>query len=605
MTLALGVAGVTAMLLVLASSATAHGTGDDHDALVTTNALAGTAVGTATFATVFVVTSTFAFSVARRRREFALLRTVGATPRRVRRMVLREAALLSVPAGVLGCLLGRWAAPELLAWLGRHDLAPAGLPASRAMWPLYAAFATGVAVALCGAVAAARQAARVRPVEALRQAELDEPEAARGRLIVGAILLVSVFGYLLTTALLMPEEAIHRKHRSVAPMLMIPGVALLAPPAIRGLLHALRRMTARRAPLVFELARAGAAAAPRRTAATVAPVLMTVALAATLMAGADTVQAAKVRENRARIAADFVVDARVPADELRAIPGVAATTPVPMTVKMTPAASKWIAVEAYAVDPRTLGDALRLRVASGAIADLDEDGVVVPDDWEQHAVGARIPVRSADGSERLLRIVATVAPGASGAPVLLSRSYAPAEARPDTFVRVRPGTDREGAERAVRAAAARHDARVRTGREWAAAQVGGPGEDRKRLAVVFVLGIAVLYGCAAIANTAAMSAADQAPAWRALRSAGATPAQVRRTAATEAGLTVALGVLLGLATTALTLLPLWTALALLVGVGPIAMPWTAIALTAAASATVAVPAAALTAHRAIAPPRTR
>jgi len=36
--------------------------------------------------TVFVVASTFAFTVAQRRRELGLLRAIGATPRQVRRM---------------------------------------------------------------------------------------------------------------------------------------------------------------------------------------------------------------------------------------------------------------------------------------------------------------------------------------------------------------------------------------------------------------------------------------------------------------------------------------------------------------------------------------
>ncbi|MGA4542553.1 FtsX-like permease family protein [Uniformispora flossi] len=599
-TLAFGVASVAAMLIVLASSATAHGRGDDHDALIATDALAGTAVGTSVFAAVFVVASTFAFSVARRRRELALLRAVGATPRQVRRMVLREAVWLSVPAGVLGCLLGRLAAPELIAWLGRHELAPAWLTASSAQWPLYVAFATGVVVAVSGAVAAARQAARVRPVEALRQAALDEPGAARGRLIVGAVLLVAVFGYLLATALFMPDEAIHRKHRTVAPMLVIPGVALLAPLLVRGLLHALGRITTRRAPLTLELARAGAAAAPRRTAATVAPVLMTVALGATLIAGTDTVQAAKVRETQDRVTADFVVDARVPSAELQAIPGVVATAPVPMTVRLTPAASIWVVAEAYAIDPRTWGDALRLRVTSGAIADLDAGGVVVPDDWEQHTLGAEIPVRMADGSEHTLRIVATVEPGASGSPVLVSRSYAPPGAPAETFVRLPAGAEHTQAEAAVRGTAARYGAAVRSGDQWAQAQSGGSQDDRKRLSVAFVLGLAVLFGCLAIANATAMSAADQAPAWQALRLAGATRAQIRRTAAAEAALTVAVGVVLGLLATALTLLPLWTALVSLTGVGPLLMPWTAIGVVAGVAAVVAVPAAVAAAQHAIA-----
>ncbi|MFF7251159.1 FtsX-like permease family protein [Embleya sp. NPDC008237] len=602
-TLMLGVAGVAAMLLVLASSATAHGTGDDHDALVTTNALAGTAVGTTVFAAAFVVASTFAFSVARRRRELALLRAVGATPRQVRRMVLREAALLSLPAGVLGCLLGRSAAPELITWLGEHRLAPAWLTVRQTMWPLYTAFATGVLVAVVGAAVAARQAARVRPVEALRQADLDQPEASRARLIVGAALLIGVFGYLLGTALLTPDEAIHRKHRTVAPMLLIPCVALLAPLLVRHMLRAAAAVTARRAPLVLELARAGAAAAPRRTAATVAPVLMTVALAATLMAGTDTVRAAQIRENEHRVTADLVVDGHAPADELRALPGVSTSTPVPTTVALSPAASKWVELDAYAIDPRTIGDALQLRVTAGAIADLTDDGVVVPDDWERHTVGARIPVRMPDGAEHMLRIVATVEAGASGAPVLLGPRYAPPGAAPATFVRIRSEADRATAEHAVRAAAARYDASVHNGKQWAKARVGGPGDDRRRLAVWFVLGVAMLYGCMAIANTTAMSAADQAPSWRAMRLAGATPAQVRRTAAAEAGLMVVLGTLLGLLATALTLLPLWTALTLLVDAGPLTLPWQAIAAMTGVAAAVAIPAAVLAAHRAIASTR--
>ncbi|MGR7003177.1 FtsX-like permease family protein [Yinghuangia aomiensis] len=125
-TLVLGVAIVAMMLLALASSATAEGSGDDSDALTTTNALTGTAVGTTTFAAIFVVASTFSFAVARQRREFALLRSIGATPRQIRRIVMREALAVSLPAGVLGCVLGRLAAEPFVAWLGDAGLAPSG-----------------------------------------------------------------------------------------------------------------------------------------------------------------------------------------------------------------------------------------------------------------------------------------------------------------------------------------------------------------------------------------------------------------------------------------------------------------------------------------------
>jgi putative ABC transport system permease protein len=50
------------------------------------------------FVSIFVVASTFALGVAQRRREFGLLRTVGATPRQVRRTLFAEAFLVGALA---------------------------------------------------------------------------------------------------------------------------------------------------------------------------------------------------------------------------------------------------------------------------------------------------------------------------------------------------------------------------------------------------------------------------------------------------------------------------------------------------------------------------
>ncbi|NUP33991.1 MAG: hypothetical protein HOU01_20110, partial [Streptomycetaceae bacterium] len=50
----------------------------------------------------------------------------------------------------------------------------------------------------------------------------------------------------------------------------------------------------------------------------------------------------------------------------------------------------------------------------------------------------------------------------------------------------------------------------------------------------------------------------------------------------------------------LTLLPLWTALVSLTGVGPVLMPWAAIGVVAGVAAVVAVPAAVAAAQHALA-----
>ncbi|MGK5558832.1 ABC transporter permease, partial [Actinomadura kijaniata] len=70
----------------------------DEQARNNANTIVGIAAGFAVFIAVFVVSSTFALAVARRRREFALLRTAGATPGQVRGMLYGEAGIVALPA---------------------------------------------------------------------------------------------------------------------------------------------------------------------------------------------------------------------------------------------------------------------------------------------------------------------------------------------------------------------------------------------------------------------------------------------------------------------------------------------------------------------------
>jgi putative ABC transport system permease protein len=107
----------------------------DREALTAVNALFGTAGGVTAFVSVFVVASTFAFAVARRRREFGLLRTAGATPGQLRRSVFVEALSVGVLASAAGCALGAYGAPHLAAWAVDGALAPAWFTLGDHTWP--------------------------------------------------------------------------------------------------------------------------------------------------------------------------------------------------------------------------------------------------------------------------------------------------------------------------------------------------------------------------------------------------------------------------------------------------------------------------------------
>jgi ABC-type antimicrobial peptide transport system permease subunit len=101
------------------------------------------------------------FLVAQRTQEIGVRMALGATPRAITRMVLRHAARSTATGALLGAI-GSLFALRLLSAMLFH------VPA-RDPWTIAAVLATLAAVALVAAWVPSRRAARVNPVEALRQ----------------------------------------------------------------------------------------------------------------------------------------------------------------------------------------------------------------------------------------------------------------------------------------------------------------------------------------------------------------------------------------------------------------------------------------------------
>ncbi|OUC93722.1 FtsX-like permease family protein, partial [Streptomyces swartbergensis] len=297
--------------------------GRDGEALTAMNSLFGTAGGVTAFVSVFVVASTFAFAVAQRRREFALLRTAGATPGQLRRSVLTEALAVGTLASATGCALASQGAPRLAAWVVGNGLAPAWFTIGDHTWPYHAAFWTGLLVALCGATAASWRAGRTGPTEALRESSAESGTITRGRLLSGTALLLAAAVTLGLSLAGDPADLLHRKSYISRPMLLITAAALLSPLVLRPLTRLLTWLPGACAMLVRE----NTAAGTRRTAALAAPVLVTVALAGSLLGATATLNRAKTTETSERTTAAFVVTppAGTGFDDalrrLRAVPG--------------------------------------------------------------------------------------------------------------------------------------------------------------------------------------------------------------------------------------------------------------------------------------------
>ncbi|MET9763455.1 ABC transporter permease [Streptomyces sp. NPDC006372] len=564
--------------------------GRDAEALTAMNALFGTAGGVTAFVSVFVVASTFAFAVERRRREFALLRSAGASPGQIRRSVLAEALGVGALASATGCVLGSLGAPRLAAWVADEGLAPAWFTLGDHTWPYHAAFWTGLLVALCGATAASWRAGRTGPTEALRETSADSGTLPRGRLLCGTALLLTAAATLALALTGDPGDLLQRKTYISRPMLLITAAALLSPLVLGPVIRLLARLPGACAMLVRE----NTTAQTRRTAALAAPVLVTVALAGSLLGATATLNEARTAETRERTTAAFVV---TPAGgtgfddttlrRLRAVPGTVVSPSSSTAVHVLEDGVALVRSEARAAVPGPLAATARLPLAAGEVDGLDDDSIIVNEEWQRHRVGERVRVWLGDGTPRTLRIAAVMTTGTGNNGVYVTPRNAPGAPVDRVDVALAAGADPGAVATALRKALGAGSGQVLTRDQWISDS--RPGTNRTtRLGLLLVLGVALLYTGISVANTMLMATSDRARELAALRLAGATRWQVLRLTGAEALAVVAAGALLGLLVATVNLAGMGSALALLSAPATITLPWQALGMTTAACAVLAV-----------------
>ncbi len=180
----------------------------------------------ALFTGAFLVFSTQALSVLRRRPQFALLRTLGVTRAQLLRQVLAEGTLLGALGAACGIALGYALASVALSLFG-GDLGGGYFPGiqPRATFSPLAAtlfFIAGTGVAMLGSLAPAWEAARAKPAAALKAggedlalARLATPWPALAAIATGAVFTrlpavdgLPIFGYLAIVLLLVGSIAL-------------------------------------------------------------------------------------------------------------------------------------------------------------------------------------------------------------------------------------------------------------------------------------------------------------------------------------------------------------------------------------------------------------
>jgi putative ABC transport system permease protein len=567
----------------------------------------------ALLAGMFLIRNTFTVVLASRARELALLRCLGASRAQLRRSVLLQASIVGAAASLAGLAVGVGLGAGFGALLRSTDEAVAEVTGAVRVLPRTVAVALGVgiATALVSAWGPARQAGRLAPVPALHGEVLAATRVGRGRTLAGTVLALAGVGLVVTGVLASPVESAALLAGTAATAL---GVLALGPALAWSGARLLGAPIRRVAAVVGALAAGNAARHPRRTAATVLPLVIGLTLVSFLTTLAAGTKASAAGGLDRTLRADFRLSAvgagmhqpllspRVP-ERLAGLPELAAVAAFHGTDATVGGRDGGVT----AADPAQLGQVLSLQVTAGALADLTTGGIAVGREAAATlglAVGAPVTVRTARG-ERVLTVRAvydTAALDAFARQQLPLADYlvtpgdyrALADAGGPTMVlaRRRAGVPPAAARAAIARAAADHPT----------VEIASAAELRRRATAAIdpalrlfysLLGLAVVIGLAGVVNTLVLSILERRRELGLLRAVGMDRRQVQSMIAWEAVIVAGIGTGLGLGLGAFLGWAVGRDLDL-----PAAVPVGRLALVAAAAIVAAVLAAALPARRA-------
>ena len=570
--------------------------------LMNTVAAAGTSTGLGICVAIFVMIGTFAFITDQRRRELGLLRTVGATPRQVRRMIITEAVCLGIVASAVGCGLGVLASGPLQTAMIDHQVAPTWFRIHLTAPPLIIAFAIGLASAIVGSVASSWRSARVRPTEALRDAAVSRRIMSIPRWVFGVGLLALGVFVGIRTVSKYPSDGLTVKNDLAAFVPIIVGFALLAPvilkPVTRIATWPMGHLGAGSLVVRQNLLTGG-----RRTAASVAPIVLALGLAGTMLTLEAVANASHNSAVRRETRADFVV---APATGAGLSPqAVAAISRIPdANVAVYRSASIILANDknvyidtldqALAVDPAALTATQRLTPITGSLSHLGNDFLIVDQSTAQAdhlSAGQQVRAYLPDGTPIRLRVAAVIRTGVTDQTVFLGATSTGDGPPVQIGVTARAGTPPATVGAALRTAVRGYGAEVTPIGPYLDS-LRAAEESQSRQAITVILGVALIYGLIAVASTLVTAMAGRKREIAALSLAGATRRQTLRFIAAEAALITAIGAILATGATVIAVIGQVVALNKFAGAATLSIPWALIfeitAICAAVAVTVSV-----------------
>jgi putative ABC transport system permease protein len=510
----------------------------------------------------FLIFNTFAVTVAQRSREFALLRTLGASRRQVLNSVIVETLLIGFVASVVGILCGLVLAPALRSLLASFGIDLPSTGTVIAPRTVIVGLVVGMLATLVSGLVPARRATHVEPVEAMRDAVTPgaKPVSRKRLAVSGAVILLGL-GSLLVGLFGGAGGSGAAALVGLGLVVMIFGVAMLAPVLVRPLARVIGAPLQRLQGMPGRLARENAERQPQRTAITASALMIGLALvvftaifAAGLRGSIDKV----IDEQLSRSALIVTHDdgfSPVPSgvsEQLAQTEGVTVVSPLRWDQANVEGVGDSIA--ANGVDPATVTQLFEPEIAEGSLeglAALRDDQAFASDSWADSndiTLGDTFAVTTPTGQRVSYELAGTYDNqiGMLGEFLVTNASMENQWDQPDdAFILVggegSPETLAGAAEESLEGFPVAKAQTLEEYKDESADQVN------QLLGLVYaLLSLSVIVALLGIVNTLALAVHERTRELGLLRAVGMSKRQVRRMVRAESVITALIGAALGL-----------------------------------------------------------
>ena len=517
--------------------------------------------GIAVLVGAFIIFNAFSMTVAQRRREFAMLRALGASRAQVLWSITGEALVMGVLASVLGLFagLGVAAGVNQVFQAAGFDIPRSGLVLQPRT--IVIALSVGIIVTVLSAVIPATRATRVPPMAALQEGAVLPPSRFARFMPALAVVVAILGGLLIAGGMYGPGSTLIRLGTiAFGAVLVFVAVAIASRYFVGPLAAALGWPLQKLSPISGRLARDNSRRNPSRTALTAAALMIGLAVVVFVAVLAQGLKSSFIDSYDRTVRADFVVASKnfmtIPNDtaaKVQAVQGVA--TAVSLDAQQVQAENGSLPV-VWGIDPTAIERVWSFDWIEGGdevLAQLGTDGAIVE---EQTAAslgdvkaGDTIAVTTVEGKQASLKILGVYRdPMMLNGIVVSSSGYDALFPTPQTFMvvaKAQPGADLPSTQKAIEAALeSTPTAEVQTSEQYKEGTVDLVNQ--LLLLIYGLLALSVIISLFGIVNTLVLAVYERTREIGLVRAIGMSRGQVRATVRYESVITSIIGAILGI-----------------------------------------------------------